>query len=249
MELPAEQGHGQTGGRRFLHPNCHGSGSAPSLPRSDGHAHISLSRAGSFPSPPQSPAGQLAPIDRSGQPGAGPGTALTSGAKVQPGDCAAAAGQLVPGPRSTMRLGLLCGLTAAAALMVVAGADHGDTKVTQRREESRSMSWRASEDDEGQPRRRERDRREDKEPAQPETPRHRPAAGTGNSRAASGPPPGPICEPADGDTGVTGSPGSPRRVLQEVLSAQTAWQGAKLGPRHSPAPGENGGPGQAQAMP
>ncbi|XP_065523154.1 uncharacterized protein LOC136008195 isoform X3 [Lathamus discolor] len=248
MELPAEQGHGQTGGRRFLHPNCHGSGSAPSLPRSDGHAHISLSRAGSFPSPPQSPAGQLAPIDRSGQPGAGPGTALTSGAKVQPGDCAAAAGQLVPGPRSTMRLGLLCGLTAAAALMVVAGADHGDTKVTQRREgmsgvgrrrphrpcsgcfsvlseESRSMSWRASEDDEGQPRRRVR-----MEPVEENGERRGTGGRTRNRHSLRHP-------------GTVLLPG------QEVLSAQTAWQGAKLGPRHSPAPGENGGPGQAQAMP
>ncbi|XP_062474183.1 uncharacterized protein LOC134163372 isoform X3 [Pezoporus occidentalis] len=152
---------------------------------------------------------QLAPITRSGQPGAGPGAALTSGAKVQLGDCTAGAGQLEPGPRSTMRLGLLCGLTAAAALMVVGRADHGDTKVTQRREgmsgvgrrrphrpcsgcfsvlseESRSMSWRDSEDDEGQPRRRERDRREDKEQAQPETPRHRPAAATGGTECPDG---------------------------------------------------------------
>lgn len=85
----------------------------------------------------------------------------------------------------------------------------------------------------------ERDRREDKEPAQRETPLHRPAAATGNTRAPSGPPSGPICEPGDGDTGVMGTPGSPHCVLQEVLSAQTAWQVAKLVPWHSPSLGEN----------
>ncbi|XP_061330461.1 uncharacterized protein LOC133280091 isoform X3 [Pezoporus flaviventris] len=191
--------------------------------------------------------GQLTPITRSGQPGAGPGAALTSGAKVQLGDCTAGAGQLEPGPRSTMRLGLLCGLTAAAALMVVGRADHGDTKVTQRREgmsgvgrrrphrpcsgcfsvlseESRSMSWRASEDDEGQPRRRVR-----MEPVEEDGER-----GTG---------------------GRTRNRHSLRHLStvllprQEVLSAQTAWQIAKMVPWHSPTPGENRGPNQPQAMP
>ncbi|XP_062474184.1 uncharacterized protein LOC134163372 isoform X4 [Pezoporus occidentalis] len=191
---------------------------------------------------------QLAPITRSGQPGAGPGAALTSGAKVQLGDCTAGAGQLEPGPRSTMRLGLLCGLTAAAALMVVGRADHGDTKVTQRREgmsgvgrrrphrpcsgcfsvlseESRSMSWRDSEDDEGQPRRRVR-----MEPVEEDGERR----GTG---------------------GRTRNRHSPRHLgtvllpRQEVLSAQTAWQIAKMVPWHSPTPGENRGPNQPQAMP
>ncbi|KAM4684569.1 uncharacterized protein AAGF69_006133 [Amazona ochrocephala] len=190
----------------------------------------------------------LAPIDRSGQPGASPGAALTSGAKVQPGGYAAAAGQPEPGPHSTMRLGLLCGLTAAAALMAVAGADHGNTKASQRREgtsgvgwrrphrpcsgcfsvlseESRSMSWRASEDDEDQPRRRAR-----MEPVEEDGER----GGTG------------------GRTRNRHSVRHPRTVLlprQEVLSAQTARQGAKLVPSHSPMPGGNRGPSQPQAMP
>ncbi|XP_030337518.1 uncharacterized protein LOC115606170 [Strigops habroptila] len=179
---------------------------------------------------------RLAPIDRGGQPEASPGTALTSGAKVQPGEHRAAAGQPEPGPRSTMRLGLLCGLAAAAVLMAVAGADRGDTKITQGREgtsgvgrrrphrpcsgcfsvlseESRSMSWRASEDNEVQPRRRERDRREDKKPA-----RH------------------------------MRHPSTVQLPRQEVLSARTARQGATLVSRHSSTPGENRRPGQRQAM-
>ncbi|KAM9572874.1 uncharacterized protein ACIB01_002008 [Guaruba guarouba] len=237
----------QSRGRCSLHANFHGTGSAPSLPRSDGTAHIFLSPVGSFPSL-VSCSGSSAPIDRSGQPGASPGAALTSGAKVQAGDCAAAAGQPEPGPHSAMRLGLLCGLTAAAALLAMAGADRGDMKAAQRREgtsgvgrrqphrpcsgcfsvlseESRSMSWRASEDDEGQLRRRVR-----MEPVE-----------------------------EDGERGGTGGrtrnrhsmrhPGTIPLPRQEVLSAQTAWQGAKLVPLHSPAPGENRGPGQPQAVP
>ncbi|KAM7124025.1 uncharacterized protein J5F26_001833 isoform 2-T3 [Ciconia maguari] len=90
-----------------------------------------------------------------------------------------------------MRLWLLCGFAAAVALVAMAGADHGDLKKVARgregmssggrrqphrpcsgcfsvlSEESRSMSWRASEDDEVQPGRRERARREDEEPARP----------------------------------------------------------------------------------
>ncbi|KAM6102625.1 uncharacterized protein LJ206_009084 [Theristicus caerulescens] len=90
-----------------------------------------------------------------------------------------------------MRLWLLCGFAAAVALVAVAGADHGDSKkVTRGREgtsgggrrrphrpcsgcfsvlseESRSMSGRAGEDDDVQSGKRERARREDKEPAQP----------------------------------------------------------------------------------
>ncbi|KAM6277056.1 uncharacterized protein M6G45_001616 [Spheniscus humboldti] len=90
-----------------------------------------------------------------------------------------------------MRLWLLCGFAAAVALVAVAGADHsGSKKVARGREgtsgggrrrphrpcsgcfsvlseESRSTSWHAGEDDEVQPGRRERTRREDKEPARP----------------------------------------------------------------------------------
>ncbi|XP_064297910.1 uncharacterized protein LOC135311801 [Phalacrocorax carbo] len=119
---------------------------------------------------------------------------LTSGAKVQPGSARRHRESLsraaVP-PRKAMRLWLLCGFAAAVALVAVAGADHGDSKkgargregpsVGGRRrphrpcsgcfsvlsEESRSMSRRDGEDDEVQPGRRERARREDEEPARP----------------------------------------------------------------------------------
>ncbi|XP_074942290.1 uncharacterized protein LOC142053985 [Phalacrocorax aristotelis] len=121
---------------------------------------------------------------------------LTSGAKVQPGSARRHRESLsraaVP-PRKAMRLWLLCGFAAAVALVAVAGADHdhGDSKKVARgregpsvggrrrphrpcsgcfsvlSEESRSMSRRDGEDDEVQPGRRERARREDKEPARP----------------------------------------------------------------------------------
>ncbi|XP_065486383.1 germ cell nuclear acidic protein-like [Caloenas nicobarica] len=105
-----------------------------------------------------------------------------------------AAGQPEPvavAPRSTMRLWLLCGFAAAMALVAVAGANRGDSKkdvqgregtgVGGRRrphrpcsgcfsvlsEESQVTSWRASEDEDVRPGRRERAAREYKEPAQP----------------------------------------------------------------------------------
>ncbi|KAM6413200.1 uncharacterized protein J5M81_002209 [Pluvialis apricaria] len=89
-----------------------------------------------------------------------------------------------------MRLWLLCGFAAAVALVAMAGAEHSDSKKVARgregtsgggrrrphrpcsgcfsvlSEESRSMSWHTGEHDEVQSGRRERARREAKEPAQ-----------------------------------------------------------------------------------
>ncbi|KAM9303992.1 uncharacterized protein RDI95_007999 [Morus bassanus] len=83
---------------------------------------------------------------------------LTSGAKVQPGSARwhreSLSRAAVP-PCKAMRLWLLCSFAAAVALVAVAGADHSNSKkVARGREESRSMSWRDGEDDEGQPGRR-----------------------------------------------------------------------------------------------
>ncbi|XP_029864869.1 uncharacterized protein LOC115339288 [Aquila chrysaetos chrysaetos] len=119
---------------------------------------------------------------------------LISGAKVQAGSTRRhrdSLSQAAVPLRSTMRLWLLCGFAATVALVAVARADHGDSKKVARgregmssggrrrphrpcsgcfsvlSEESQSTSWHAREDDEVQPGRRGRARREDKEPAQP----------------------------------------------------------------------------------